>query len=136
MTATVTAVGRVVKDAEVRDTAKGKVLKFRMAVDGYNGGKVTDFYNVSVWRNIDFVAPQLVKGAFVVAIGALTVREYEYNGEKRKDLEINSDRVEASPRAATGSDDRRDAGAGPTPNTSRQAGGAAVTSDLDDEIPF
>ena len=137
MTATVTAVGRVVKDAEIRETSKGNVLKFRMAVDGYNGGKVTDFYNVSVWRSIDFLAPQLTRGAFVVAVGALTQREYEYQGEKRRDLEINADRVDAAPRNAAVDDDRRAASAGPTQQTGRQAAsGSAAVADIDDDIPF
>lgn len=137
MTATVTAVGRVVKDGTIRETGKGNVLSFRIAVDGYNGGKVTDFYNVSLWRQIDFIAPQIVRGAFVAVVGALTQREYEYQGEKRRDLEINADRVEAAPRGTAGSDDRRADAAGPTQTQGRQAAnGSAAVTEIDDEIPF
>jgi len=122
----------------MRATGNSEVLNVRVAVDrGWGTNKQTDFFNLGIWgKQAESLAPVLQKGTYVFFTGEFGTRAYEYQGEKRIDLEVRVDRIELGPRSAAGSDDRRAAEAGHTQTQSRQAssGSAAVT--FDEEIPF
>tara|TARA_R110002074_G_scaffold125024_2_gene261899 strand:+ start:17747 stop:18139 length:393 start_codon:yes stop_codon:yes gene_type:complete len=130
MSATITSSGRVVKAGEVRTAGNSEVLNVRVAVDnGWGDRKKTDFFSLSIWgRQAQSLAPILQKGTFIVFTGEFSTRGYEYNGEKRVDLEVNIDRIELGPRSAAADDDRRAADTG--------AAQSKVADDLEDEIPF
>ncbi|WEF25843.1 single-stranded DNA-binding protein [Paracoccus sp. S3-43] len=141
MSATITAMGRVARMGEVRAAGNTEVLNVRVAVDnGWGDRKKTDFFNLGIWgKQARTMEGLLQKGGLIFFTGEFSTREYEYQGEKRQDLEIRVDRLDLGPRGAATADDRRATEPGPTQNTGRQAGfnGAAVTDPYDrDEIPF
>jgi single-strand DNA-binding protein len=75
-----TVVGRIVKDAELRFTAKGDaVLGFTVASDvGYGDKKHAVFTNCSMWgKRGEGVAPYVLKGAPVTVIGEMDQRKWE-----------------------------------------------------------
>ena len=75
-----TIVGRIVKDAELRFTAKGDaVLGFTVASDvGYGDKKHAVFTNCSMWgKRGEGVAPYVLKGAPVTVIGEMDQRKWE-----------------------------------------------------------
>ena len=75
-----TVVGRIVKDAELRYTAKGDaVLGFTVASDvGYGDKKHAVFTNCSMWgKRGEGVAPYVLKGAPVTVIGEMDQRKWE-----------------------------------------------------------
>lgn len=140
MSATITAMGRVARLGEVRAAGNSEVLNVRVAVDnGWGDRKKTDFFNLGIWgKQARTMEGLLQKGSLIFFTGEFSTREYEYQGEKRQDLEIRVDRLDLGPRGAAAADDRRATEPGPTHNTGRQAGsnGVAVTDPYDGEIPF
>jgi len=77
-----TIVGRLVRDCEVRETPKGKVVKFRIASS--NGEQKTTFIDCESWNINEKIIQYLVKGKEVNIIQSrLMYDEWEKNGEKR-----------------------------------------------------
>lgn len=79
----VTIVGRLVRDCEVRETPKGKVVKFRIASS--NGDNKTTFIDCESWTINDKIIQYLVKGKEVNIIQAKLMYDEWVNkdGEKR-----------------------------------------------------
>jgi single-strand DNA-binding protein len=93
---TITAIGNLTKDPELRFTANGgAIASFSIAVNKRwqkNGEwtEETSFFNVSAWSQLgENVAASLTKGARVIVYGELKQREYEdRDGNKRSTVEI------------------------------------------------
>lgn len=106
---TVTIVGNVTRDPEVRYTAGGQaVASFGVAVSrrfkrGDEWEEQTSFLDVTCWREqAENVAESIVKGTRVVVTGRLEQRSWESDsGETRSKVEIVADEVCPSLRWAT-----------------------------------
>ena len=86
----ITIKGRLTKDAEVKDTAKGKVVTFTLADNKYRNGKpVLDqdgkqevqFVDCAAFGKAAEIASDLKKGAFVHGSGVLDVTRVEKDGK-------------------------------------------------------
>jgi single-strand DNA-binding protein len=124
---TVTVVGNITRDPELRFTAGGKgIASFGLAVNRryqVNGEwqEKVSFFNISAWDQLgENVASSLTKGSRVIVTGRLEQREYEtQQGEKRNVVEIVADEVGPSLRWATASVER-------TQRTTAEGGGQGV----------
>ena len=105
---TVTIVGNITRDPELRFTAGGKgIASFGVAVNRrwqQNGEwqEKVSFFNVTAWDTLgENIAASLTKGTRVIVTGRLEQREYETKeGEKRNVVEIVADEIEPSLRWA------------------------------------
>ena len=105
---TVTIVGNITRDPELRFTAGGKgIASFGVAVNRrwqQNGEwqEKGSFFNVTAWDTLgENIAASLTKGTRVIVTGRLEQREYETKeGEKRNVVEIVADEIGPSLRWA------------------------------------
>ena len=107
----VTLVGNVTRDPELRYTAGGAAkVVFGLAVNRRWQNRTTQeweeqvsFFNVVAWREMaENVAESIAKGSRVVVTGRLEQRSWETeNGEKRTVVEVNADDIGPSLRWAT-----------------------------------
>jgi single-strand DNA-binding protein len=147
---TVTVVGNVTRDPEMRYTAGGAAnCTFGLAVNRRWMNRQTNeweertsFFNVVCWREMaENVSESLGKGARVVVTGRLEQRSWETeNGEKRSVVEIAADEVGPSLRWATATitkNERRGGpgGGGGGDNAPAPAGAAPPSDDFGEE-PF
>jgi len=87
-----TVVGRLTRDAEMRQAGDSQVCSFRLAATPYKAEAL--FFDVSIWgRRGEALCQYLVKGQQVTVIGDLTERKYESNGEERTSKQINANAV-------------------------------------------
>lgn len=94
---TVTLMGRLTRDPELRNTGSGKsVANFSLAVERDIASAVTDkreadFIDCVAWgKTAEFVSQWFHKGSMAVVTGRLQVRPWEdQNGNKRKTVEVN-----------------------------------------------
>jgi len=108
---TVTVVGNLTRDPEIRYTAGGAAkASFGVAVSrrwqnrqSNEWEEQTSFFNVVCWREMaENVTESLGKGSRVVVTGRLEQRSWETeNGEKRNTVEIVADEIGPSLRWAT-----------------------------------
>jgi single-strand DNA-binding protein len=145
---TVTIVGNVTRDPELRFTAGGKgIASFGVAVNrrwqqGGEWQEKVSFFNVTAWDSLgENAAASLNKGTRVIVTGRLEQREYETKeGEKRNVVEIVADEIGPSLRWARAEVERiaRDGGSGS--GGSGGGGGASANRAPDpvygDEEPF
>ena len=111
---TVTVVGNITRDPELRFTAGGKgIASFGLAVNRryqQNGEwqEKVSFFNVTAWDQLgENAAASLTKGTRIIVTGRLEQREYETNnGEKRNVVEIVADELGPSLRWARASVER------------------------------
>lgn len=94
----VVVMGRLTRDPELRRTQSGTaVTSFSLAVErdfkGQDGEKVTDFFDVTAWRNTaEFVNRYFTKGRMMVVDGRLQSRKWEdRDGNRRTSIEIVAD---------------------------------------------
>ncbi|KAA6215128.1 single-stranded DNA-binding protein [Streptomyces albofaciens JCM 4342] len=109
---TITMVGNVVADPELRFTPSGApVCNFRMAntprkfnrqANEWEDGEPL-FLSVAVWRQqAEHVAESIQRGTRVIVVGRLTQRQYEdREGKTRSSYEIQADEVAPSLLRAT-----------------------------------
>ena len=98
---TVTIMGRLPRDPELRRTGSGvAVTSFTLAVDrDYNpkdgGEKETDFIDCIAWRGTgEFVSKYFAKGSMIVVSGRLQVRNWtDKDGSKRRSTEVVAENV-------------------------------------------
>lgn len=98
---TITIMGRLVRDPEMRRTGSGiACVSFTLAVDrdfgkNENGEKETDFIEIVAWRNTaEFVSKYFTKGRMAVVAGRLQIRGWtDKDGNKRKAAEVVADNV-------------------------------------------
>ena len=143
---TVTVVGNVTRDPELRFTQGGMaVANFGLAWNKrkQDGEDEVSFFDVSCFRNLaENVAESITKGARVVVYGTLSQRSWEnQEGERRSKVEIIADDVAPSLKWAsaeiTRNEFKGDGGGGPRGGG---GGGRAVSNeppayDMDEE-PF
>ena len=144
---TITVVGNITRDPELRFTAGGKgVASFGVAVNRryqVNGEwqEKVSFFNVVAWDSLgENAAASLSKGSRVIITGRLEQRDYETkDGEKRSVVEIVADEVGPSLRWARAEVERtqRSGGDGASGGGS-SSGSASRAADpiYGDEEPF
>ena len=123
----ITLVGNLPRDPEIRFTATGRaVASFSKGVGRryqVNGEwqEQTSWFNVTAWGQLgENAAATLVKGSRVVVTGRLEQREYtSREGEKRTAIDVVADDIGPSLRWATATVVR-------TPKQEGQGGGAAT----------
>ena len=147
---TVTLVGNLTKDPELRYTTGGRgVASFGLAVNRRwqsNGEwqEAVSFFNVVAWADLgENAAASLTKGSRCMVTGRLEQRSYETReGEKRNITEVIADDLGPSLRWAQAQVERisRDAAGGGSGGGGGGGGGAAATAAPDpvygDEEPF
>jgi len=91
---TVTLIGTLTKDPELRNGGQSKVCAMRLAET--NGSKDSPLYiNVSAFgRQAETCEQYLSKGRQVAVVGKLRFREWETDGAKRSEHSIAADRVD------------------------------------------
>ena len=107
---TVTVVGNITRDPELRYTPSGQAnVRLGVAVNrrwqDRNSGEwneATSFFDVIAWRELaENVNESLKKGARVIVTGRLEQRSWEQEGNKRSVVEIIADEIAPSLRWAT-----------------------------------
>lgn len=96
-----TIIGNVTRDPEVRTTKTGKtVCNFWVAVNSkrkdQNGDSITDFFLVSAWNALgENCGRYLAKGRKVAVCGTVSCRAYQTQaGEIRSEMDVLADVVE------------------------------------------
>ena len=140
---TVTVVGNVTRDPELRFTPSGAaVANFGLAWNrkGQNDEEVVSFFDVTCWSGLaENVAESITKGSRVVVYGRLDQRSWEnQDGERRSKGEIVADDVAPSLRWATVEITRNefrggDGGGSAAPSS---GGGRPASTPQTDEEPF
>lgn len=145
---TITIIGNVTKDPELRFTASGQATaSFGIAVNRRWQNRQTNdweeqvsFFNVVTWREMaENVAESLHKGSRVIVTGRLEQRSWETpDGDKRSVVDIVADEIGPSLRWATaqvvrnerrpGDNDGPGASGGPSSNSSPGGGSSRQPS--------
>ena len=135
---TVTIVGNITRDPELRFTAGGKgVASFGVAVNrrwqqGGEWQEKVSFFNVTDWDSLgENIAASLTKGTRVIVTGRLEQHEYDTkDGEKRNVVEIVAEEIGPSLRWARAEVERivRDGGPNSAGNSSSGGGSGGATS--------
>jgi single-strand DNA-binding protein len=151
---TVTIVGNLTRDPEIRYTTGGAAkASFGVAVSRrwqnrqtQEWEEQTSFFNVVCWREMaENVAESIGKGSRVVVTGRLEQRSWETeNGDKRSVVEIVADEVGPSLRWATAKVNRNerrggsggDFGGAPSGGGAASGGGGGTATDDFGEEPF
>ena len=104
---TVTLIGNVTRDPDLRFTQGGRaVASLGIAVSrryqvNTEWTEETSFFNVTCWGTLgENVASSITKGTRVIVFGRLSQREYEHNGEKKVAVEVVADECAPSLRWA------------------------------------
>lgn len=132
-------IGRLVADPQLRYTQNGTaVANFRLAVDrpftNQQGERETDFIDVVVWRKLaEVCANNLGKGRLVGVDGRLQIREYEYEGQRRRQAEVVADNVQFLDWPADGS---RGGGGRPPADFGAVDDFSTVDDFNPDDVPF
>jgi single-strand DNA-binding protein len=147
---TVTIVGNVTRDPELRFTSTGQATAtFGVAVNrrwqnrqSGDWEEAVSFFNVVCWREMaENAAESLARGSRVIVTGRLEQRSYQsQEGEKKSVVEVVADEIGPSLRWATAKvvkNDRRSPGDAPAPD----AGARSIPNEPpagygDDEEPF
>ena len=147
---TITLVGNLTRDPELRFTTGGKgVASFGIAVGRryqVNGEwqEQTSYFNIVAWGQLgENAAATFTKGMRIIVSGRLEQREYQNReGEKRTAIEVNADEIGPSLRWATASVERtpRTEGGGNAGGGARggfePSGGGTGPGEFPDEEPF
>ena len=157
---TVTLVGNVTRDPEIRYTPSGQtVATFGLAVNrrwqnrqNNEWEEQVSFFDVKCWAQMgENVSESIPRGTRVVVTGRLEQRSWENdNGEKRSKIEVVADEIAPSLRWATAQVQKIDRRDGTTPGgapassggANANAGGGATRpaanepSNFDGEEPF
>ena len=136
--------GRLTRDPLLNRTGSGTaVTSFTLAVDrdfkDKSGEKETDFIDVVVWRNTaEFVSKYFTKGRMAVVEGRLQIRDWEKDGQKRRNAEVIAENVYFADNKQAESSDRPYMGGGRKANDAEMAGGFREIADVDTgmELPF
>jgi|TARA_R110001583_G_scaffold1024_1_gene8835 single-strand DNA-binding protein len=123
---TCTFVGRLPRDAELKDVGDNKVSNFSIASDvGFGDRKKTMWIECGMWgKRGEALNDSLKKGQQVILVGELSTREYEKDGQTKTSLSLNVQSLAfgSAPKDAEGQ---------PATNST-----TITDNDLDDEIPF
>jgi single-strand DNA-binding protein len=126
-------IGRMASDPELKYTPSGiPVSQFRMAVnrpmssEARQSGqeKQADFFSIVAWRqSAEYAANYLGKGRLIAVEGRLQAREYEHNGQKRRDVEIVVDNLKSLDRPKDENGAEGGSGGGYAPRGNNGSGG-------------
>ncbi len=142
---TVTVVGNVTRDPELRFTPGGMaVASFGVAWNRrkQDGDDEVSFFDVTCFRDLaENVAESVAKGTRVIIYGTLQQRSWEtQDGDKRSKVEILADEVAPSLKWATAEIRKNDRSEGGRSGGSSSGGGRAVPNQPpaydSDEEPF
>lgn len=87
-------IGRLGKDAEVKEINGRKVINFSIAVDtGYGQNKKTLWIECGKWGDNTAVAQYLVKGSQVHVAGEPSLREWDSNGKSGVSFQLNVQQI-------------------------------------------
>ena len=128
-------IGNLTRDPELSETGSGiKVCRFAIAVNrtysSSDGERMTDFFNITVWRTqAENCGRYLKKGSKVAVVGSLQNRSYEdKDGVKRNVTDIVANEVEFL--------STKNAGEEEEPRQQRSGRPALEPVDDGDELPF
>ena len=133
----VTLVGRLTRDPEVKDVGETKVAKFGLAVDGYKKDK-TNFFDVEIWgKGAEIAEEYITKGKQVSVLGELVQDSWEKDGEKRSKVFIKAEHIMmlGSKSDNAPSDGDSESESEPKPKAKNGKKSAPASSDNED-IPF
>lgn len=143
---TITIMGRLTRDPELRRTGSGvAVASFTLAVDDdfkpENGERKTNFIDCVAWRGTgEFVSKYFAKGRMAVVKGKLDIREWtDKEGNKRKSAEVVAENVYFgdSKKEDSGSYGGGDyTGSYATPAYQQPGSDFALLDDDDAQLPF
>lgn len=128
---TVTVVGNITRDPELRFTPSGAaVANFGLAWNrkGRDGEEIVSFFDITAWNQLaENASESLSKGMRVVVYGRLDQRSWEtQDGDRRSKVEIVADDIAPSLKWATAEitrNERRDGGGGGFSSGGGGAGG-------------
>lgn len=129
----VTLVGRIVRDLEVRSTNTGKsVSSFALAVDGFGKEAPANFIDCVAWNKAaEILAEFATKGKQVAITGRIQTRPWEdKEGNKRKATEVVVDQFMLL------GNKKSDAGAPASERYEQEDGKDVVPDDIDTEAPI
>ena len=123
---TCTFVGRIPRDAELKDVGANKVSNFSIGSDvGFGEKKKTMWIECGMWgKRGEALNDSLKKGQQVILVGELSTREYEKDGQTKTSLSLN---VQSLAFGAAPKDSE---------NQTMTNSTTITDNDLDDEIPF
>jgi len=101
----VSLVGNLATDVEVKEVGEKRVASFLLAVGRGSRDAGADFVWISAWeRQADLCAEYLAKGRQVAVEGRLKSRTWEQDGRRRDAIEIVARRIDflSSPRSENG----------------------------------
>jgi len=141
---TITLVGNLTRDPELRFTANGRaVASFGIAVGRryqVNGEwqEQTSYFNVTAWGDLgENAAASLSKGARIVVTGRLEQREYTTReGDKRTAIDVIADELGPSLRWATAQVERTPRKEGGAKKSGGSTSPAGEVSPFEGEEPF
>lgn len=145
---TVTIMGRLAADPELRTTPSGlSVTSFTLAVDRdfqkQGAERVTDWIDVTAWRQTaDFVTRYFQKGRMMIVKGSLQTRTYtDKDGKNRKAWDVIAEQVyfgdSKRDSDSNGGYARQDAAPRAEETTSFSTGSSEdFTPIIDDDLPF
>ena len=93
-------IGRITNELTLKTLANGTSLaNITLAVDrdykDAKGEKVTDFFDISVWRQqAEFITSYANKGDLIAVSGQIQKRSYEVDGQKRWATEVVAKEVQ------------------------------------------
>lgn len=157
----ITIMGRLVRDPELKKTGSGvSVANFTVAVDrdiaAQGQEKETDFIDCVAWRaTADFVSKYFTKGKMIALKGRLQIRSWtDKDGNKRKTAEVVADNVyfaeskrDSGSNTGSYSENTNGYGASAYPETQQYiqqqgygqasyGGEYGIIAEADDELPF
>jgi single-strand DNA-binding protein len=92
---TVSLVGNLATDVELRQVSERKVASFLLAVDRPSRDGAADFVWITAWeRQAELCAEYLGKGNRVAVEGRLKSRTWEQDGRRRDAIEIVARRID------------------------------------------
>jgi len=146
---TVTLVGNVTRDPELRYTPNGQtVASFGLAVNRRWQNRQTQeweeqvsFFDIKAWAGLaENVAESIQRGTRVIVTGRLEQRSWETdNNEKRSKVEVVADEIAPSLRWATAQVQKIERSAGQGGSSPASGGGRPVANEpapYDGEEPF
>jgi single-strand DNA-binding protein len=146
---TVTLVGNVTRDPELRYTPNGQtVASFGLAVNRRWQNRQTQeweeqvsFFDIKAWAGLaENIAESITRGTRVIVTGRLEQRSWETdNNEKRSKVEVVADEVAPSLRWATAQVQKIERSGGQSGGSSNAGGGRPVANEpttYDGEEPF
>ena len=136
----ITLIGNLTKDPELSQTPNGVyVCKFVLAVNrnytNADGGRDTDFFNVTAWRTLgENCAKYLSKGSKVCVVGSVQIRNYEdKDGNRRTAVDVVAEDIEF---LSSRNDDAPAAAASGAPRQSAKKQVSELTPVDNEDLPF